>query len=300
MGSKSGSGRELLVQRVVNAGLLSNVLLSLMKVTIGIAAGSRALLADGINSTSDVAYYVLVKIFTRLASKPADAEHPYGHQQMETVGALTVGAFVITTAAAIFWDSVNTTYLLITQENGAEPGLQHLTLGVVFFSIILKAILYLYSSKAGKLTGNAAVTALAYDHRNDIFASIGVAIGIGSGWIGLPWGDPLAGAAVAVIIAKTGIKIIRESSAELMDTIPGEELEKQVKKIVFDVKGVKVVEELSAHRYGPYLVINIIVGIDGSLSVREGDEIATDIERRLNSEIELVKRVYVHYHPAEI
>ncbi|NLW32489.1 MAG: cation transporter, partial [Fibrobacter sp.] len=81
MGSKSGSGRELLVQRVVNAGLFSNVLLSLMKVIIGIAAGSRALLADGINSTSDVAYYVLVKIFTRLASKPADAEHPYGHQQ---------------------------------------------------------------------------------------------------------------------------------------------------------------------------------------------------------------------------
>ena len=82
----------------VNLGLGINILLSIIKTTFGVLAHSPALLAEGINSTSDVAYYIVASIFVRLANKPADDEHPYGHRQLESIASLVVGAFVIVTA----------------------------------------------------------------------------------------------------------------------------------------------------------------------------------------------------------
>src|SRR5512147_1696746 len=91
----------------INLGLGLNILLSIVKTTFGILAHSPALLAEGINSTSDVAYYVVASIFVRLANKPADNEHPYGHRQLESIASLVVGAFVVATAITVFWDAVD-------------------------------------------------------------------------------------------------------------------------------------------------------------------------------------------------
>ena len=87
----------------INVGLAANTLLAILKTSVGIFGHSPALLADGINSTSDVAYGIVVSIFMRLSGKPADEEHPYGHDRLESIAAVVVGAFVITTAISIFW-----------------------------------------------------------------------------------------------------------------------------------------------------------------------------------------------------
>jgi len=102
--------RSKLSNQAVSLALIANVLLAVLKTSIGILGHSPALLADGINSTSDVVYNIVVSVFVRAAHKPADDEHPYGHTQFESVGALVVGAFVITTAITIFWDSVNSLF----------------------------------------------------------------------------------------------------------------------------------------------------------------------------------------------
>lgn len=288
--------RQALSIRAVNLGLAANAMLAALKVTFGILGNSPALLADGVNSTSDVAYYIVVRIFMQLARKPADREHPYGHSQLESIAALIVGAFVITTGVAIFWDAVNKVYGLWTGQvtfEGASP----VALVVALFTIALKIGLMLYTRRVGKITGNLAVSALAKDHRNDVFAASGAALGIFLGRNGLPWGDPLAGAIVALLILRTGIMILSDASADLMDTVPGDELAEQVQKLVLEVPGVMCVEEVYAHRFGPYLVMNVTVGIDGSLSVAAGDSIASAVERRLYEKVDLVRRVHVHYHP---
>jgi cation diffusion facilitator family transporter len=291
-----GQSRQSLSIRAVNLGLVANVMLAALKVTFGIIGNSPALLADGVNSTSDVAYYIVVRIFMQMARKPADREHPYGHSQLESIAALIVGAFVITTAVAIFWDAVNKVFGLWTGQvtfEGAAP----VALAVALFTIALKIGLMFYTRHIGKITGNLAVSALAKDHRNDIFAASGAALGIFLGRNGLPWGDPLAGAIVALLILRTGIMVLSDASADLMDTVPGDELAEQVQKVLHDVPGVMCVEEVYAHRFGPYLVMNITVGIDGSLSVAAGDSIASGVERRLYEKIDLLRRVHVHYHP---
>lgn len=290
------STRQSLSIRAVNLGLAINVVLALLKVSVGIVGNSAALLADGINSTSDVAYYVVVRVFMRLAGKPADREHPYGHSQLESIAALVVGAFVITTAVAIFWDAVNNLYALWSSQATPE-GAAPIALAVALLTVAIKIGLVIYTRRIGKLTGNLAVAALAKDHRNDMFAASGAALGIFLSLNGLPWGDPLAGAIVALLVLRTGIAILSDASAELMDAVPGEELAEQVQQVLADVPGVMCVEEVYAHRFGPYLVLNVTVGIDGSLSVAAGDSIACAVERRLYERIDLLRRVHVHYHP---
>jgi cation diffusion facilitator family transporter len=191
---------------------------------------------------------------------------------------------------------VNKVYGLWTGQatfEGAAP----VALAVALFTVALKIALMIYTHRIGKVTGNLAVSALAKDHRNDVFAASGAALGIFLGRSGLPWVDPLAGAIVALLILRTGIMVLSDASADLMDTVPGDELAEQVQKVLHNVPGVMCVEEVYAHRFGPYLVMNITIGIDGSLSVAAGDSIASAVERRLYEQFDLLRRVHVHYHP---
>ncbi len=280
----------------VQVGLAANVLLAVLKALFGILGHSPALLADGINSTSDVAYGVVVSIFVRLSGKPADHEHPYGHDQLESVAAVVVGAFVVTTAIAIFWHTIDTVYELLTvpPETG---GAALITLWIALFVVGLKFCLTLWTYGISRRVGNGVVLALAKDHRNDIFASSAAAVGIFFGRQGYPWIDPLAGALVSLIILHTGVEILRAATADLMDTLPGKELAEKMREALREVAGVLEIEEIHAHRFGPYLVVNLTIGIDGALSVAAGDQIATEAEETLLDRIEFLRRVYVHYHP---
>ncbi len=293
------SERQSLSIRAVNIGLVANVVLALFKVAFGIIGNSPALLADGVNSTSDVAYYVVVRVFMQLARKPADREHPYGHAQLESIAAVIVGAFVITTAVAIFWDAVNKVYALWAGHGtfeGAAPVAFFIALG----TIVVKIGLMVYTRRISTATANLAVAALVKDHRNDVFAASGAALGIFLGRSGLPWGDPLAGAVVALLILRTGVMILSDASSDLMDNVPSDELAVQVQEALSDLPGVECIEEVFAHRFGPYLVLNVTAGIDGSLSVAAGDSIASAIEDRLYERIDLLRHVHVHYHPVGV
>jgi len=282
----------------VHVGLAANIILAVAKVTTGIFGCSPALLADGINSTSDVAYGVAMSIFMKLSGKPADHEHPYGHDQMESIAAVVVGAFVISTAIAIFWNAINGVYAILSGSDSFS-GAAGITLLVSLAAAALKLWLTLWTGRIGKQTSNIAVIALAQDHRNDIFSALAAATGIYFGRMGFPWVDPLAGALVSLIILYTGIEILRSATADLMDTLPGKQLYKKICATVTSVEGIESIEEVHAHRFGPYLVVNITIGVNGALSVSEGDIIATRAEKSLLQNVAFMRRVYVHYHPAK-
>ncbi|MHB0874594.1 MAG: cation diffusion facilitator family transporter [Anaerolineae bacterium] len=280
----------------LNLGLAANTGLAILKTAVGIIGHSPALLADGVNSTSDVAYYVVVAVFMRLAARPADEDHPYGHRQMESIAALIVGAFVITTAIAIFWDAVNNVFDYVVGQServAAAP----IALWVALLTVGLKVVLTLVTRRIGQRGSNAAILALAYDHRNDVFSAAGAAVGITLARLGYLWVDPLAGALVALIILRTGIEILRESSSDLMDTVPSAALDRQVRQALAGVVGVLRVDEIQAHRFGPYLVVNVTITVDGRLSVAEADLVADQVQRALMSSIRLLRRVHVQYRP---
>jgi cation diffusion facilitator family transporter len=282
----------------INVGLAANALLAVLKTSVGIFGHSPALLADGINSTSDVAYGIVVNIFMRLSGKPADDEHPYGHDRLESIAAVVVGAFVITTAISIFWSSINNVYELLS---GASEfsGASQLALWIALFTILFKIWLSYWTFRIGSQTNNNVLMALAADHRNDIFSALAATIGIIFSRLGFHWVDPLAGGVVSVIICLTGVSIIRESAADLMNTLPGKKLTEEIRAKLEKLDEVLDVEEIHGHRFGLYMVANITIGVSPDLSVAEGDRIATRVERLLVEEIDSMRRVFVHYHPVQ-
>ena len=289
--------REKKGQRVVNLGLVWNIILAAGKTAMGIVGHSTALLSDGINSTSDVAYYIVVKIFMKMAGRPPDPEHPYGHRQMESIAALTVGSFVITTAIAIFWTAVNNVFDQLkggADSSGATLG----ALWVALFTVAVKIVLTLYTGAIANKTASLAIKALAFDHRNDIFSALAASLGIFLARRGHPWVDPLAGALVALLILRTGIGILRQSTDDLMDSVPSHFLDRKIRSVLKNISEIRSIEEIHAHRFGPYFVINLTIGIDGAMDVKSGDAIATRVEELLDARIEMVRKVYVHYHPA--
>jgi cation diffusion facilitator family transporter len=234
----------------------------------------------------------------RLANKPADNEHPYGHRQLESIASLVVGAFVVATAIAVFWDSVDKMWDLM-DDKLTTLGSHPFALWVALGTVAIKILLFFYVRKLGRETRNPIVDALAYDHRNDIFSASAASVGIFLSQNGLPWGDPLAGALVALLILRTGVYILRESSVELMDAVPSKELAQQISSLMKNVQGVEQLEEVQAHRFGPHLVINLTIGIDGSLTVKQGDRIATNVELLIYESIPNIRHIHVHYHPAQ-
>lgn len=284
----------------VNLSLAANVLLALLKTAVGIVGHSQALLADGINSTADVVYLVIVRTFMRLAGKPPDREHPYGHRQLETIAAVVVGAFVITTAVVIFWNAVDQVFDLATDEAESRPlRPTDVALWVALLTVILKVGLTVLTSRIGRKTGSIAVLALSRDHRNDIFSITAAAVGIFFAQIGYGWVDPLAAALVALVILHTGVTILRESSADLMVILPDKPVAGRIRQLLEVVPGVEQIEEIHVHRIGPYLLVDVTVGIDGTLSVAAGDQIANQVEETLWRNIEYLRRVSVHYHPSK-
>jgi cation diffusion facilitator family transporter len=282
----------------INVGLAANALLAVLKTSVGIFGHSPALLADGINSTSDVAYGIVVNIFMRLSGKPADEEHPYGHDRLESIAAVVVGAFVITTAISIFWASINNVYELFS---GASDftGASQLALWIALFTILLKIWLSFWTFRIATQTNNNVLMALAADHRNDIFSALAATIGIIFGRMGFLWVDPLAGGVVSIIICITGVEIIRESAADLMNTLPGKKLTEEIRGKLEELDEVLDVEEIHGHRFGLYIVANITIGVSSDLTVSEGDRIATRVEKLLVEEIDSMRRVFVHYHPVQ-
>ena len=282
----------------VNIGLGTNIFLAALKTGVGIIGHSPALLAEGINSTSDVAYYLVASVFVRLANKPADDEHPYGHRQLESIASVVVGSFVVATAVAVFWDAIDKIWALFSGGMDGYQGATPIALWVALFTVFLKIFLTIYIGRLGKETSNPVVLAMAYDHRNDLFSASAASLGIFLGQRGLPWVDPLAGALVALLILRTGIYILRESSVELMDAVPSRELAEQIRAILLNMPDIKQLEEVQAHRFGPHIVVNLTIGVDGEITVREGDEIANKVETLLCDVVPNVRRVHVHYHPA--
>ncbi|HNW96173.1 MAG TPA: cation diffusion facilitator family transporter [Anaerolineaceae bacterium] len=280
----------------VGLGLGANIVLALVKSIVGIIGSSPALLADGINSSSDVVYYLVVSVFVRAANKPADDEHPYGHTQYESVGALVVGAFVITTALTIFWNAIDT-LVQVLQGKSEFTGGSPLALYVALGTVLIKIALFLITARVGKITNNETVIALASDHRNDILAASAATLGIFMGRLGYLWMDPAAGGLVAFFILRTGISIVRESTAALMDTVPGKPLNDKVMGLVRAVPGVQEVDNILAHRFGQYYIINLTISVSDQISVHDGDMIASQVEKALLDSLPDLRSVHVHYHP---
>ena len=226
-------------------GIATNILLFALKMTAGIVFHSIAITADAINNLSDSGSSIVTLVGFKLAGKPADEEHPYGHARIEYLSGLIV-SFVI---LIVGFQLVQSSFDKIL--NPQEADFSMLTFAVLILSILIKIWQGLFYKKVGKTIGSSAISATAADSLNDVFATSAVLLGLLITYFTGFNLDGYMGVIVAVVIMITGVRLIMETSNPLLGMAPSKELVDEIYEKIISYDGILGIHDLHVHNYGP-------------------------------------------------
>lgn len=279
-------------------GIIVNLLLTILKAIGGVISGSRALLADALHSASDIVGSIVVLFAVKIANKPPDEEHPYGHGKAENIASIIVALLLIIVGVEISISSIKVFFGEIPQAPGA------LALVILALSILIKEVLFYYKLWLGKKYKSSALIAEAWHHRSDSLSSIAALIGVGLAIIGehfhipfLVYGDAIAGIIVSLIVIKVGYHLIRTSATIILEKVLSKDEVEVYKKTVLAIEGVRRIDQLLARTHGSYIIIDIKISVDPNLSVKKGHDIASETKRTLIEKYQEVEDVLVHINP---
>lgn len=285
-------------KKVTYVGMAVNLILVVLKFLAGIAGSSSALVADAVHSASDFLTDFGVIVGLKFISKPADSTHAYGHGRVETAITLLMGLAIIVTGLGLMKTGV---YSVIQSFRGMfpeRPGLIALVVG--FVSIVSKEALFHYTRIVARKSGSTALEANAWHHRSDAFSSIGTVIGVGGAiLLGDRWTvlDPAAALFVSVLVIKVGIDIGWSAFRELTDESISQKSVADISGVIMKVDGVLGTHKLRTRTLGRYVTVEAHVQVDPVLTVFEGHEIATDVERSIRNAHKNVAFITIHIEP---
>lgn len=279
-------------------GIFVNMLLAILKAIGGILSGSRALLADALHSASDIVSSIVILFAVKIAARPPDDEHPYGHGKAENVASIFVALLLIVVGIEISLASIK----IFFGEAPLAP--KKIALVILIISIIIKEMLFHYKMYIGKKYRSAALITDAWHHRSDSLSSVAALFGVGTAMIGehfnlslLIYGDAVAGIFVSGIVIRVGYLLAKESSLVMMEKVLNKEEVVAYKKTIQAVDGVLRIDQIYARTHGSYLIIDLKISVDPYITVDEGHDIATEVKHKLLEEYEEVEDVLVHINP---
>ncbi|MGH6685710.1 cation diffusion facilitator family transporter [Bacteroides hominis] len=294
------SSREKGIYKVTIVGSIVNFLLLVFKFFAGIAGHSAAMLADAVHSLSDFITDIVVIVFVRIAGKPEDKGHDYGHGKYETLATAIIGLLLLCVGFGIFWNGASSIYTFLRGGQLESPGVVALVAALV--SIVSKEILYQYTVIQGKKLNSQAVVANAWHHRSDALSSIGTAIGIGGAiLLGDHWRvlDPIAAVVVSFFIMKVSVQLLIPCVDELLEKSLPDDVEKEIEQTVLSFPGVSQPHHLRTRRIGSYYAIEIHVRMDGKITLEEAHSTATAIENKLKEMFGKGTHVGIHVEPTK-
>lgn len=261
-------------------GIASNLLLSAIKVIIGILFNSIAVIADGINNITDAGSSVITLIGFKLAGLPEDKDHPYGHARYEYITGMIVSFIIILLGIQLLKESI--TKIMHPDPVSFSP----LTAAVLVTAILIKLWQMMFYNRIGKIINSATILAVSKDSRNDILSTSVVLIGLVAGAVTGIQLDGILGALVAGFIIFSGIQLIRETVSPLLGEAPDPELVKEIEKLIMSYDGVLGIHDLVVHEYGPGKVFaSVHVEVDSKTDVMVSHDLIDRIEREVNRQL---------------
>ena len=271
-------------------GIVCNVLLCAAKLTVGTLSGSVSITADAVNNLSDAAGSVVTLIGFQMASKPADREHPYGHDRMEYISGLVVAALILLIGAELVKSSVQKILHPEAVEFSAAMVI------VLLASIAVKLAMALFNRDLGRLIGSSALKATAADSRNDVLATAAVLAACLLGRFTDLMPDGWMGLAVALFILWSGVQIARDTIDPLLGAAPDAQLVRQLTQTVTAQLDVLGIHDLMVHDYGPgRRFASVHVEMDAHTDVLHAHEVIDGIERTVKKELNI--DLVIHYDP---
>ena len=294
MTKDSSRDPQTIVNRVTSIGIIGNIVLSLFKFFAGIIGHSSAMVSDAIHSLSDVFATFIAWLGIKLSMQAPDKEHPYGHERLECVASLLLGAILFGTGLMIGLSGLKTIFAG-HYENLQAPGAVALVAAVV--SIATKEGMFWYTRHYAKVLNSAAFMADAWHHRSDALSSIGSLIGIGGAMLGFPILDPLASVAIAVCIIKVAYDILKDAVSKMLDTACSSEYEKKLADFISAQDGVDRLDVLHTRMFGNKIYIDAEISVDGDKSLTDAHEIAESVHNQVEKHFDNIKHIMIHVNP---
>jgi cation diffusion facilitator family transporter len=281
-------------QRVAVTGMLVSGALAAIKIVVGMSGHSTAVVADGFESAADVVASGFVLFGLTMAAKPADENHPYGYGRVETLTGLMIGLVLIVGGALISWNAIR------------RVGLPHEVLHTFVIwplgiSLAAKAGLSTLKFRYGRKLKSEALTADAWNDATDTISAIAALIAVGltlTDRLRFAEADRYGGFVVGLIVVSAGIRVVRETTMQLMDTMPDARLIGQIRKAASGVPGVRGVEKCFARKTGFKYHVDLHLEVDPEMTVRQSHQLAHQVQLNILARLDWVADVLVHVEPA--
>ncbi len=267
--------------------LVTNTLLVIIKYWVGLQLDSIAIIAEAWHSLSDSLTTIIVLVGFRIASKPPDKEHPFGHGRMEIISSLVIAIILTLVAFNFFMESASR----LVQRQFVQYN--RVALIIFIISMVVKEVMAQVSIRVGKKIKSDALISDGWHHRSDAFASLIIVIGIFLNpyfW----WIDGIVGIIISLIIAKISFEIFKKTVSRLIGEEPGEEFIRELEKIVQDntIKNVKL-HHVHLHRYGDHRELTFHIMLPTEMKLGQAHQIATQLEEKINNNMDVVTTIHI-------
>ncbi|HKK99574.1 MAG TPA: cation diffusion facilitator family transporter [Desulfotignum sp.] len=282
------------VEKITWTGLWSNVGLALIKLVMGIAGSSQAVVADALHSFSDIGSDLVILFGVRYWTAPPDACHPFGHQKIESFVTIFISFILLGVAAGIGYNAI------ISLMHPVETKLHPMVIFAPVLSVLVKEILFRITYKAGIKNRSSSLKANAWHHRTDALSSLPVLLAVTACLINpkLAFLDPVGAIVVSVFIIKAGIDILGGSIAELVDAGMSQQEMARIRTLIEDIPHVRGVHRLRSRKTGGAFFIDLHLAVDGGITVQQGHDISETVKQTIMANKPHIIEVMVHLEPA--
>lgn len=273
---------------VSTVGIILNLLLAVGKLTAGILTGALSIQADAINNLSDAGSQIISLITFRMAAKPADRDHPFGHARIEYVASMAVSFIILLIGWELFSGSLNKAL------HPTTTLFSWISVGILGISVLVKLWLFFFNRKIAKKIDSSVMRATAADSLSDAGATLAVLISTLIYKFTSLDIDAYMGMLVAILILVAGIKILNETKNSILGEKPAEETIQQINEAVGRYPGALGIHDLIVHNYGPgRVIVSLHVEVDGHEDIFKSHDMADCIERDLRAEYGMEATVHM-------
>lgn len=283
-------------RRVALAGMAASAILATLNIAVGLVTNSISVVATGVEFAGDVLASAIVFVGMIVAVRPADENHPYGHGRIETLAAFVVGLLLAVGGAGICWHAL--------QGIGARHAAPSWgSAAVLVIAIVVRAAMSGMKFRVGRRIRSASLVADAWNDTVDIVAAFAALTAVGLAMYDsnrFLAADHYGGFAVGIIVMLTALRVLRDASLELVDTMPGEEMIERVRAVAAEVPGVAGVDKSYARKTGFKYHVDLHIEVDSAMTVAASHEIAGQVRSRVKDKLGWVADVLVHVEPAPV
>lgn len=285
--------RERKIIRASQISVGGNAFLSVLKIVVGLAAGSLAVVADGVDSASDIVTSLITLYTAHIVARPPNIKFPYGYMKADTVATKALAFIIFFAGAQLALSSAGS---LINQIDGEMPS--SIAVYAIIISIVGKFLLAFYLRKVGKSVDSSMLIANARNMQNDVVISFTVLAGLVFTFVfEMPVIDKIAALLVSAYIMYTAFKIFLQTNREMMDGVDDKGIYQKIIQLVISIKGAHNPHRIRVRKMGHLLLVAMDIEVDGTVSLHEAHKIAVEVETQLKILIPNLYDVLVHVEP---